>query len=129
MRACLRWSNWRAPSVADEQRFDLHPGAGAREITQSQARALAEQHCRAALGHYAYAAGPLLREHYLEAPHCWMYFLSDAVVQPADTAPAGRRAHVVSKHGAYAMVHDYSADPQQLAACLQAASDHFDAHG
>jgi hypothetical protein len=126
----LRWLNWRAPSVADEKKFELQPGAAAmsaRPISQSQARALAEQHCRAALGQYAYATASLLREHYLEAQHCWMYFLSDAVVQPADAAPVGRWAHVVSKHGAYAKVHDCSADPQQLAACLQAASDHFSA--
>ena len=99
----------------------------ARPISQSQARALAEQHCRAALGQYAYATASLLREHYLEAQHCWMYFLSDAVLQPADAAPATRWAHVVSKHGDYRMVHDCSHDAQQLAACLQAASDHFGA--
>ena len=94
-------------------------------MSQSQARALAEQHSRAELGAFAYAAAKVLRDDYLEAEHCWMYFMSDAYVLPDDAAPANKSAHVVSKNGQYARVQDFSHDAAKLAASLQAISNHF----
>ncbi len=94
-------------------------------ISQSQARALAEQHSRAELGQFAYVAARVLRDDYLEAEFCWMYFMSDAYVQPDDAAPAPRYAHVVSKQGTYARVPDVSGDGNKLWASLQALSRHF----
>lgn len=96
-------------------------------ISQSQARALAEQHSRVGLGAFAYAAARVLRDDYLEAEHCWMYFMSDAYVQPADAAPGMKYAHVVSKNGKYARVQDVSDDPAKLLAALQAISQRFGA--
>ncbi len=94
-------------------------------ISVSQARALAEQHARAELGEFAYAAGGVLKEAYLEAEHCWMFFMSEAVDRPADAEPASKRAHVVSRQGSYAAVKDCSDNPQELEACLAKMSDYF----
>lgn len=96
-----------------------------KAISQSQARALAEQHGRAALGEFAYAATRVLRDDYLEAEHCWMYFISDACVLPADAALGTKWAHVVSKRGTYAMVQDFSGDADRLKAYLQTMSEYF----
>lgn len=98
-------------------------------ISQSQARALAEQRSRAELGAFAYAAARLLRDDYLEAEYCWMYFMNDAHVQPDDAAPAMKHAHVVSKKGTYLKVRDDSDDATKLQASLQAISRHFQATG
>ncbi len=94
-------------------------------ISQSEARALAEQHSRAGLGAFAYAAAHVLRDDYLEAEHCWMYFLNDDYVQPVDATLGTRWAHVISKRGQYAMVQDFSDQPEKLQAYLQTMSDHF----
>jgi hypothetical protein len=95
-------------------------------ISQSQARALAEEHSRAELGEFAWISGPrVLRDDYLEAAHCWMYFVSDCVLLPVDQAGGMRWAHVVSKTGQYAMVQDFSDDPDRLQAYLQTMSDYF----
>lgn len=96
-------------------------------ISQSQARALAEQHSRVGLGDFAYAAARVLRDDFLEAEHCWMYFMSDAYVQPEDAAPGVKYAHVVSKQGNYARVPDVSDDAAKLQASLQAISQQFGA--
>ena len=95
------------------------------EISQSQARALAEQHARAALGEFAYAAGAVLREGYLEAEHCWMFFMSEAYERPIDATLETKWAHVISKQGTYAMVQDFSGDAEKLKAYLQTMSDYF----
>ena len=98
-------------------------------ISQYQARALAEQHSRAELGAFAYAAARVLRDDYLEAEHCWMYFMSDAYVQPDDAAPVIKHAHVVSKKGTYLKVRDDSDDAAKLQASLQAISRYFQETG
>lgn len=94
-------------------------------ISQSQARALAEQHGRAGLGEFGYASAKVLRDDFLEAEHCWMFFTSDASLRPADAAPETKLAHVVSKRGSYVMVQDFSDDMHKLAATLRAMSDYF----
>jgi hypothetical protein len=99
-------------------------------ISQSQARSLAEQHSRAALGEFAYITSPrVLRDDYLEAEHCWMYFMNDSYLLPVDLAPDTKWAHVVSKAGQYAMVQDFSGDADRLQAYLQSMSDYFRERG
>ena len=98
-------------------------------ISQSQARALAEQHSRAELGDFAWVASRVLRDDYLEAEHCWMFFMSDAVVLPIDAAVDGKWAHVISKKGKYAMVRDYSSDADKLQGYLQTVSEYFRERG
>ena len=96
-----------------------------KTISQSQARALAEQHARAGLGPFAYAATRVLCDDYLEAEYCWMYFMRDGYVLPADATLGTKWAHVVSKQGMYAMVQDFSDDADKLKAYLQTMSEYF----
>ncbi len=96
-----------------------------KPISLSQARSQAEQHALAELGEFAYAPNGVLRKDYLEAEHCWMFFLNGEYELPIDATLGIKWAHVISKKGTYSMVQDFSGDADRLKAYLQTMSDYF----
>lgn len=68
-------------------------------ITFERARALAEREARSLLEHsLTDATIPALREEYLEADHCWMFFRNRDIVIPPERSLT-KAAFAVSKKG------------------------------
>ena len=98
-------------------------------ISLSQARVIAEKHARADLDGFISSSSQVLKNEYLEAEHCWMFFKSEEICVPKDATLGIKWAYVVSKKGTYSMVQDFSDDQQRLQTYLQTMSDHFQKGG
>jgi hypothetical protein len=67
----------------------------------------------------------LLREDYLEAEHCWVFFRNKEIIVPPESSLGGDCAYAVSKAGEVRQIADLSSDNEQSLAYLQKMSDYF----
>lgn len=94
-------------------------------ISVSQAREIATQ-----LASYHLAellsdgSVKLLRDKYLEAENCWMFFINEEIVIPPKYT-LSHFSYCVSKKGNSRSVPDFSDDPIQLQKYLKDMSDYF----
>jgi hypothetical protein len=104
-----------------------------REITFAEARARAENEARSTLKNYTTDPNmPVLRDEYLEAEHCWMFFRNPDIKFPDLASGDGflpSWAYCWSKHGEGRAVADFSDDPAKCRAYLQKMSDYFKEKG
>lgn len=84
------------------------------EISLEQARQIAEEQALINLSNVALAKERLLQQFYLEADNCWMFFRNKEIALPADAQLGMEWAYVVSKHGKFCLVEDFSNDEQKL---------------
>lgn len=95
------------------------------EIDLGQARRIAEEQARIELSGFAPAEVNCLQDDYLEAEHCWMFFKKKDIVVPPEASLGINWAYVVSKHGKFSLVQDFSSDSKKLNAYLKTMSDYF----
>jgi hypothetical protein len=72
----------------------------------------------------------VLRDDYLEAENCWMFFRNKEIKLPDSRSVDGLLptwAYCWSKCGEGRLVYDFSDDPQRCRAYLQELSDYFKA--
>jgi hypothetical protein len=62
---------------------------------------------------------PVLRDFYLEAENCWMFFRNKAIIFPEHLGFSASFAYVVSKKGTCNYIADFSDEPEKLYAYLQ----------
>lgn len=62
---------------------------------------------------------------YLEAENCWMFFRDKGIQVPVGSRLGIEWAYVVSKHGKFSLVEDFSSDAQKLHDYLKTMSDYF----
>jgi hypothetical protein len=104
-----------------------------RAITFAEARAQAENTARRRLKNFMSDPNmPALRDEYLEAEHCWMFFRNLDIKLPDPASVDGllpSDAYCWSKHGEGRLVADFSDDPAKCRAYLQKMSDYFKEKG
>jgi len=101
---------------------------GVAKITLAEAFAIARNAAKSILRGLADESTPLLDEsRYLEAPGCWMLFRNPAIVIP-ESRILSDCAFVVSKHGDFRSVPDFSDEPQKLGEYLAFVSSYFVKH-
>jgi hypothetical protein len=102
-------------------------------ITFDQARKEAENEARRSLRNFMSDPDmPALRDEYLEAEHCWMFFRNPDIKFPDRASGDGMLpdgAYCWSKHGEGRVVADFSDDPAKCRAFLQKMSDYFKEKG
>jgi len=97
-------------------------------ITLEKARQLASEQARRhpnIMGD----GGSVLSDRYLEAEHCWMFFVNPKLIRSEENIFGSKWAFVVSKKGAKSMVNDFSGDPPRLLEYLQELSQYFGRRG
>jgi hypothetical protein len=104
-----------------------------KEITYADARVRAEKTARRELAYYISDPDmPALRDEYLEAENCWMFFRNLAIKLPDPTSVDGMLpswAYCWSKRGEGRIIADLSDDPAKCRAYLQKMSDYFKEKG
>lgn len=97
-------------------------------ITLEKARQLASEQARRH-PNIVDDKGCVLSDRYLEAEHCWMFFVNPELIRPDENIFGNKWAFVVSKKGAKSMVNDFSDDPPRLFEYLQELSQYFARRG
>jgi hypothetical protein len=94
-------------------------------ISLSEARKIAEKNASKDCGQSLIEAEQILKNQYLEAENCWMFFGNEKTKTASENNLGIKWAHVVSKNGDYSMVQDFSDDPSKLHAYLKTMSNYF----
>ena len=95
-------------------------------ISLDQARKIAEDAARMNLSDFLLdSPDKILRDEYLEAEYCWMFFRCRKIVVPPEASLRGDWAYAVSKTGLVRDVPDLSDDRERLHAYLEKMSDYF----
>ena len=98
-------------------------------ISFEEAYLIALKQAESILSFYLKSADiPVLTQHFMEAPYCWMFFRNKEIIIPKEHSLADG-AYVVSKKGSFRHVADFSSEPEKLQAYLLTMSNHFKEKG
>jgi hypothetical protein len=95
------------------------------EISVEQARHIAEEQALMNLSGVVTTKAPLLLPFYLEADNCWMFFRNKEIALPPESQLGIEWAYVVSKHGKFCLVEDFSSNDKKLLDYVKKMSDYF----